>query len=249
MDPASQALAQNLPPNVSRTYAALAEHCDVCVSATIVWYRDNGRPSRQTKTERQQYLTPSEENALVMFVLRMAALGSPVRIKDISPLAFSIARRWSPTKAIKLSNKNWPQAFAKRHSELSRRRNRAMDWNRHDNNIFDKIKSWFGVTGPELCSPNILSKNVYNMDETGSMLSMLDCVKVLINKNDRRDYKAPMLNEGWWLLMNAWQQTVSVWTQWLSNQSLLIEATERHISSLNDSMLASSLTITTFISV
>jgi hypothetical protein len=89
MDPASQALAQNLPPNVRRTYAALAERCDVPVSVTTVWYRDNGRPSRQTKAERQQYLTPSEEKALVVFVLRTAALGSPVRIKDIPPLAFS----------------------------------------------------------------------------------------------------------------------------------------------------------------
>ena len=69
MDPASQVLAQNLLPNVRRTYAALAERCDVRVSATTVWYRDNGRPSRQTKAERQQYLSPSEENALVMFVL------------------------------------------------------------------------------------------------------------------------------------------------------------------------------------
>jgi hypothetical protein len=127
MDPASQALAQNLPPNVRRTYAALAERCDVPVSVTTVWYRDNGRPSRQTKAERQQYLTPSEENALVKFVLQTAALGSPVRIKDIPPLAFSIARRRSPTKAIKPPNKNWPQAFAKRHPELSRRTTKAMD--------------------------------------------------------------------------------------------------------------------------
>jgi hypothetical protein len=145
MDPASQALAQNLPPNVRRTYAALAERCDVPVSVTTVWYRDNGRPSRQTKAERQQYLTPSEEKALVVFVLRTAALGSPVRIKDIPPLAFSTARRRSPTNAIKPPNKNWPQAFAKRHPELSRRRNRAMDWNRHDNNIYCMTRSRPGL--------------------------------------------------------------------------------------------------------
>ena len=34
MDPASQALVQNLPSNVRRTYAALAERCDVRVSVT-----------------------------------------------------------------------------------------------------------------------------------------------------------------------------------------------------------------------
>lgn len=35
----------------------------------------------------------------------------------------------------------------------------------------------------------ILSKNVYNMNDTEVMLSMLDSVKVLIDKDDRRDYR------------------------------------------------------------
>ncbi|EGP82458.1 uncharacterized protein MYCGRDRAFT_51668, partial [Zymoseptoria tritici IPO323] len=32
-------------------------------------------------------------------------------------------------------------------------------------------------------------ENVYNMDETGVMLSMLGSVKVLIGKDDLRDYR------------------------------------------------------------
>ncbi|KAF2186613.1 hypothetical protein K469DRAFT_571896, partial [Zopfia rhizophila CBS 207.26] len=32
-------------------------------------------------------------------------------------------------------------------------------------------------------------ENVYNMDETGVMLSMPGSVKVLIGKNDMRDYR------------------------------------------------------------
>ncbi|KAL6160609.1 hypothetical protein ACJBU6_01140 [Exserohilum turcicum] len=141
------------------------------------------------KAQRQQYLTPSEEKAFVRHITRSAALGFPLRIKDIPSLAFSIARRRSATKAIKPPNKNWPQAFAKRHPELARRNNRAMDWNRHDNNIHDKVTHWFEVIGPELCRPDILSEKVYNMDETGVMLSMLGSVKVLVGKDCRRDYR------------------------------------------------------------
>ncbi|KAF2815137.1 uncharacterized protein BDZ99DRAFT_459079 [Mytilinidion resinicola] len=55
-------------------------------------------PQRKTKAESQQYLTPSEEKALVIFLLRMAALGFPVRIKFIPSLAFSLARRRSANK-------------------------------------------------------------------------------------------------------------------------------------------------------
>jgi hypothetical protein len=35
----------------------------------------------------------------------------------------------------------------------------------------------------------ILPENVYNMDETGVMLYKLGSVKVLVSKDDRRDYR------------------------------------------------------------
>ncbi|ORX91770.1 hypothetical protein BCR34DRAFT_677966 [Clohesyomyces aquaticus] len=108
MDPASQALAQYLPPNVRRTYAALAEH-------------SNGR------------------------------------------------------------------AFAKRHPELARRRTRALDWSRHDKNIYNKLSR--PDAGYLLENVSGCLQNVYNMDETGVMLSMLGLVTVLIGKDDLRDYR------------------------------------------------------------
>jgi hypothetical protein len=40
-----------------------------------------------------------------------------------------------------------------------------------------------------LQDPAICVKNMYNIDETKVMLSMLSSVKVLISKYDKRDYK------------------------------------------------------------
>jgi hypothetical protein len=40
-----------------------------------------------------------------------------------------------------------------------------------------------------LQDPAILPENVYNMDETGVILCMLNSVKVLIGKDDPRDYR------------------------------------------------------------
>jgi hypothetical protein len=186
MDQASPALAQELDPDLHRTQPASIESI---VPRTTAWYRRKGRPSRKTKAEEQQYLTPLEEKALVTHLLRMAALGTPIRIKFIPPLAFSLARRRSPTKAIKPPNKNWPQAFTRRHPELKSRRTRAMDWNRHDNNIYDKVTQWFEVIEPELHGADVKPENVYNMDETGVMLSMLNSVTVLLGKHDEHDYR------------------------------------------------------------
>lgn len=122
----------------------------------------------------------------------MSSLGHPVRIKFLPSLAFSIARRRSsvtPNDPIKPPGKNWPRAFEKRHPELKARRVKAMDWKRHENNIYYKIKEWFEVISKVLEDPDIQPENVYNMDETGVMLSKLGSVKVLVGKDDLRDYR------------------------------------------------------------
>jgi hypothetical protein len=40
-----------------------------------------------------------------------------------------------------------------------------------------------------LRDPAVLPENVYNIDETGVMLSKLGSVKVLVGKDDPRDYR------------------------------------------------------------
>jgi hypothetical protein len=113
-----------------------------------------------------------------------------VQIKFLPLLAFSIARQRSTTqKATKPPNKNWAQAFQKRHPALKSRQVRAMAWECHKNNIYNKITHWFEVIGKVLQDPAILPENVYNMDKTRVMLCMLGSIKVLISKDDPRDYR------------------------------------------------------------
>jgi len=91
---------------------------------------------------------------------------------------------------IKRPGKNWPKAFEKRHPELNSRKVKAVDWNRHDNNIYNKITHWFEMIGKALQDPVILLENAYNMDETGVMLCILGSVKVLVSKYDSRKYRS-----------------------------------------------------------
>ena len=79
-----------------------------------------------------------------------------MRIKFIPSLAFSIAHQRSTTdKAIKPPGKNWPQGFIKRHPALKPKRLRAMDWKRHDNNIYNKVINWFEVIENVVKDPTI----------------------------------------------------------------------------------------------
>ena len=134
-----------------------------------------------------------EEKTLVKYLLRMPNNGYPVPVKYLRSLAFIIARqrpsRSTMDVAIDPPGKNWSQAFHTRHPELKPRKVKAVDWNRHDNIIYDKITHWFEVIGKELHYPVIVPENIHNMDETGVMLSILGSVKVLVGRDDPRDYR------------------------------------------------------------
>lgn len=194
MDSASLVLSEGLDPSQANTYVALSKFSKV--PYTTLWHRAHGRPSIDEKARDQQYLTPSEEEALVKYLLRMSRNGFPIPVKYLRSLAFVIACQRSSifqappaSETIRPPGKNWPQAFYKRHPELKSRRVKALDWNRHDQNICEKTEHWFDVVGPEINRPDILPENVYNMDETGVMLSMLGSLKVLVGKDDLRTYR------------------------------------------------------------
>jgi hypothetical protein len=186
---ASKDLAEAAPAvGEPQTYDTRSKRKGIPLST--LYHREHGRPSRKKKAEGQQYLTVPEEKALETFLKLMSDFGYPVRIKFLPSFAYSIARQRSMTnKSIKPPSKNWAQAFQKRHPELKSRRVRALDWKRHENNIYDKIIHWFEVIEKVLKDPAILPENVYNMDETGVMLCMLGSVKVLLSSDDLRDYR------------------------------------------------------------
>ena len=78
-----------------------------------------------------------------------------------------------------------------RHPVLQARRVSALDWNHYEKNISWKVIHWFEVITSRkiLQDPAILAENIYNMDETRVMLSMPGSVKVLIGKDNKRNYR------------------------------------------------------------
>jgi hypothetical protein len=120
----------------------------------------------------------------------MSDLGQPIRIKFIPSIAFCVTRqRPAAERPFKPPGRNWTKALETRHPVLKARRVGALDWNRHEKNIYGKVTYWFEVIGKILKDPAILAENVYNMDETGVMLSMPGSVKVLVGKDDQRKYR------------------------------------------------------------
>jgi hypothetical protein len=108
MDAASIALSNGLDPTKPKTYAALSDFSKV--PASSLWHRAHGRPSIEEKAKRQQYLTPSEEKALVKYILRMSRT-YPVSIKYLRSFAYIIACQRSCNllkDKLRYLGKNWP---------------------------------------------------------------------------------------------------------------------------------------------
>ena len=51
------------------------------------------------------------------------------------------------------------------------------------------MTEWFDLIGKQLDALDVVPENVYNMDETGVLLSLLALLKVLVGKDDMRDYR------------------------------------------------------------
>jgi hypothetical protein len=94
-------------------------------------------------------------------------------MKFIPSLAFRVTyHRPATERPLKPPGRNWSKALEKHYPELVARRVKVLDWNRYKKNIYRKIIYWFEVIKDILQDPAVLVGNVYNMDETGVMLSI-----------------------------------------------------------------------------
>jgi hypothetical protein len=64
-------------------------------SRSTLWRRAHGSPSRTDKAAKQQYLTPSEEKALLEYVLSASERGYPRPVKFLRSLALAVAHQRS----------------------------------------------------------------------------------------------------------------------------------------------------------
>jgi hypothetical protein len=89
----------------------------------------------------------------------MAELGTPVIIKYILSIAFSSTRhRPLPDRPLEPPGKNWVKALERRRPERVATRVKAMDWNPHNKNTYEKIEHWFEVIGGVLEDPAIVQE-------------------------------------------------------------------------------------------
>src|SRR5580692_6829694 len=194
IDPATAILTLNHSSEVP-SFSTLSSLSNV--PRSTIGHRARGRISNSQKGINQQYLTPAEESVLVSYFLRMSNNGYPLPVKFAGSLAHVIAlhrnslfhfpiQERDGNESIKPPGKNWSTTFHKRHPELKSTTLKALEWDRHEHSIYEKVVEWYTVIGKELKNPALKPRNVYNMDETGVLLAVLNSLKVLVSSDDLR---------------------------------------------------------------
>lgn len=62
-------------------------------SRSTLWRRADSKPSQLDKAAKQQYLTPTKENALLGYVLQSSERGYPLAVRFLRSLALVIAHQ------------------------------------------------------------------------------------------------------------------------------------------------------------
>lgn len=136
------------------------------------------RPQNEANARKRKML-PSEEQALVNWILDLDRRGFPAYIINIRDMANTLlAERGQNPPPIPVG-KNWAPRFINSHHELK------MKWNRKFNSQRAKcedpktIHTWFQRVEETRLQYGILDDDTYNFDETGFMMGVSTTAKVI----------------------------------------------------------------------
>ena len=132
------------------------------------------------RDQNQQLLHPAEEIALKQWLIRLQAWGWPVRVEQVRFMAQDILKKKGAT--INTVGINWTSKYLARHPELKTKYIPPLDKERalaHDPKI---IQGWFELYKKLKIEFNVQDEDIYNMDEKGFMMGVVQKVKVMISK-------------------------------------------------------------------
>ena len=172
---AIKAIHSNISPNIR----AAARAYDVLRSTLT--NRLRGQPTRQQSQIVNRKLLPTEEEALLQWVLSMGERGFPPRISAVRKMADILlsACTASPVDASPIIGENWVRKFINRYEQLQSKYTRKYDYQRALCEDPKAISDWFRLVENTRAKYGIPDEDVYNFDETGFQMGVIGTSKVV----------------------------------------------------------------------
>jgi hypothetical protein len=165
--------------NISPTIRAAARAYDV--PDTTLRRRLRGLPPRQQGQISNRLLLPTEEEALIQWILSMSERGLPPRISTVRQMANILlaARDGSSADTPSTVGENWVRRFVNRHEQLRSKYTRKYDHQRALCEDPKAMNDWFRLVENIRAKYGIPDEDVYNFDETGFQMGVIGTARVV----------------------------------------------------------------------
>ena len=175
------------------------------ISETTLRERRNGRKPRRHAHVSQQLLSDSEEKALVKWITTLTLTGLPPSYSIIETMVDAI--REDRVASINTSSsqlvsyppvgKNWVLRFIKRNPHLKAVHPRRIDACRANEATKEAIETWFNAVVKVFDDYKIDLENVYNMDESGFNVGVIQIGRRVIDSTCNINYRKEPGRQEW----------------------------------------------------
>ena len=146
-----------------------------------LYRRQKGIQSQRDTIPQSRRLTDLEEQILIQFILDLDSRGFPPQLRGMKEMADQLlADRNAPPVGTR-----WALNFIKRHPELKTRFFRKYDYQRAKCKDLTIIHDWFRLMENTIAKYGITLADIYNFDETGFMMGIIQSGMV-VTDTDRR---------------------------------------------------------------
>ena len=172
------------------------------VAHSTLLQRMHGGKSTAESREPQQILTIPEEHVLAECIRRLAIVGHPPKHAFIRELAEEIrsnrlSQNEPPSKINFPIGDSWVQRFIHRHPKLETACSHAIEAARIKDVTKEDIDRWFDELEKTIKEKNIRIEDMYNMDETGFAIGVIQRSYVVVNKESKTRYQAQPGRQEW----------------------------------------------------
>jgi hypothetical protein len=175
------------------------------IARSILYDRLSGKPPRNKAHEKQQLLIDGEETELVDWITLLTRVNYPPRHSIVREMAqHIIARRVRAQNEESMERvdipqigEQWVTRFMRRHPELECTVPSVIEASRDKDTTPEALHHWFKAVKAAIDEYSILPKDIYNMDESGYSIGVVEASKVIINKTIREQYQAQPGRQEW----------------------------------------------------
>jgi len=165
--------------------------------------RLKGATNRSTAQQTIQRLTAEQERRLIDWIKELEAQGNPPSHTVIREMVSKIETTSNPTSNPAPIGNHWVDRFIHRYPEISSCIGVPLESFRALNSTYDTIQAHFQRVQTLIRKFNILTEDIWNMDETGLAMGLCANGYVVSGQGKRRVYVKTPQNREWVSILEA----------------------------------------------